>query len=197
MRRRDLLALAPVLLLPGCSEPAPKRDDKPAEPVTGLHALVAMYGKARLWAPDIKVIRYASIAIDQVKSQPGKAPAWQVFFGSESRSQKRAYTYSVYEASTTLRKGIFEDAPGAWTSDNRAIPMAALQVDTDQAWETAMKNAGDYPKKNPNMPISWTLEMGRLIAEPMWRIIWGESATSSSFSILVNAATGKYMETLH
>jgi hypothetical protein len=85
MTRRDVLALAPALLLFGCSStPEPRVEKKPAEPVTGLHALYAMYGKARLWAPDIKILRLSSINIDKVKSQPGKAPAWQVIFASES-----------------------------------------------------------------------------------------------------------------
>ena len=204
MRRRDALALLPGLgiasfaLLQSCgSTPEPKAEKKPAEPVTGLHALVAMYGKARMWAPDIKVLRFSSIDIAQVKSQPGKAPAWQAIFVSESLQLKRAYTYSVIDASTTLREGTFPDSPSPWTNDNRGILMAAIGTDSDKAWEVALKHGADYARKNPDMPISYTLEMGRQISEPMWRVIWGESATSSALSILVDASTGAYLETLH
>jgi len=199
MTRRDMFAIAPVVLLTGCSSPTPevKVEKKPAEPVTGLHALYAMYGKARLWAPDIKILRLSSIHIDKVKPEPGKAPAWQVVFASESLGQKRAYTYSVVDASTTLREGTFPESPGSWSNDNRAFLIAALRTDTDKAWETALKHAADYAKKNPDMQISYSLELGRQINEPMWRVIWGESATSSAISILVDANTGDYVETLH
>ncbi|MES1261093.1 MAG: hypothetical protein ABUS49_05085, partial [Acidobacteriota bacterium] len=152
---------------------------------------------ARLWAPDIKVLRFSSIAIAQVKPQPGKAPAWQAIFASENLGQKRAYTYSVFDASTTLREGTFPDSPAAWSNDNRAILMAAIRTDTDKAWETALKHGDQYAKKNPDMPISYLLEMGRQISEPMWRVIWGESVTSSALSILIDASTGEYLETLH
>lgn len=198
-----MLAVTPALLIPcsmmqSCgSVPEVKPEKKPAEPVTGLHALYAMYGKARLWAPDIKVLRFSSINIDKVKSQPGKAPAWQVIFASESLGQKRAFTYSVIDASTTLREGTFPDSPAAWSNDNRAILMAAIRTDTDKAWEVALKHGDQYAKKNPDMPISYTLEMGRLISDPIWRVIWGENATTSALSILVDASTGEYLETLH
>jgi hypothetical protein len=192
------LMLPFVFILQSCgSTPAPVVEKKAAEPVTGLHALYAMYGKARMWAPDIKVLRLSSIDIAKVPKIPGKAPAWQAVFVSESLGQKRAYTYSVIDSSTTLREGTFPDSPTAWSSDNRGILMAAMRSDTDKAWETALKHGEAYAKKNPDMPISYTMEMGRQVSVPMWRVIWGESATSSSYSVLVDADTGQYLETLH
>jgi hypothetical protein len=198
MKRRDLLALAPAFVLGGCSSaPEVKVEKKPAEPVTGLHALYQMYSHARSWAPDIKILQYNSIEIAQVKAQPGKAGAWQVVFASEALSQKRAYTFSVYDVSATLREGMFPDSPGSWTNDKRAFLIAAAKIDTDEAWTTALKHGEEYSKKNPTMPISYTLELGRLVNNPVWRVIWGESVTSSSFSILIDASTGTYLETLH
>lgn len=198
MKRRDLLALAPGLLLTSCSTaPEVKVEKKPPEPVTGLHALYQMYQRARTWAQDLKILRMTSINIDKVKPQPGKVAAWQVIFASESLGQKRAYTFSVFDASVTLREGIFPDSSSQWSNDNRAFLLAAVKVDTDAVWATALKHAEEYAKKNPDMPINYTLEMGRNTTEPLWRVIWGESASSSSYSVLVDASTGQYMETLH
>lgn len=197
MTRRDLLALTPALLLTGCdSDPKPVAEKKPAEPVTGLHALYQSYGRARVWAPDAMILRLSSIDVTEVKPQPGKAAAWQTLFASASLGQRRAYTFSVYDASVTLRLGVFPDAPGQWSNDNRAFLIAAAKTDTDAAWEVALKHGADYAKKNPTMPISYTLEKARLGDEPVWRVIWGESASSSSFSVLVDASTGQYVETL-
>jgi hypothetical protein len=202
MRRRDLLAdllhaTPAFLIMGGCSsKPRPAPAEKPAEPVTGLHALYQMYSHARGWAQDIKVLSCVSIGLSQVKAQPGKAAAWQVVFASETRSMKRAYTFSVYDASVTLRQGIFPDAPGGWSNDNRAFLIAAVKTDTDQAWETALKHGEEYNRKNPQLPISYTLEMDRKVSDPVWRVIWGESATSSAFSVQVDASTGEYLRTL-
>jgi len=193
-----MLALAPVLLWSGCSSaPEAKVEKKAPEPVTGLHALYQMYTSARTWAQDLKIVRMVSISIPQVKATPGKAAAWQVIFASESLGRKRAYTFSTAEVSATMHAGISPDAPSAWSSDNRAFLLAAAKVDTDVVWETALKHAADYAKKNPDMPISYTLEMGRNINDPVWRVIWGESAASSGFSVLVDASTGAYLDTLH
>jgi len=32
--------------------------------------------------------------------------------------------------------------------------------------------------------------------DPAWRIIWGESVGTSNFSVLIDASTGEYLETL-
>ena len=150
MNRRELLAIAPACLVYGCSTaPAPKEEKKPAEPVTGLHALYQMYQRARTWSQDLKVLRLTSINLTQVTPQPGKAAAWQVIFASESLAQKRAYTFSVFDASVTLRQGIFPDSPSPWSNDNRAFLLAAAKIDTDQAWETALKHGEDYTARIP------------------------------------------------
>lgn len=193
-----MLALTPVaLMLSGCGSAADEKAAvKPAEPMTGLRALYGMYSRARTWADDVKVLHVSSIDIAQVKPLPGKVAAWQAVFASESLGQKRAYVNSSFDASATLRKGIFPEAPSPWSDDKRAFPIAAAKIDTDQAWETALQHGADYAKKNPAMQISYFLEMGRNINDPVWRVIWGESPTSSTFSVLIDASTGLYLNTL-
>jgi hypothetical protein len=198
MKRRDLLALAPAVLLPGCSSaPTPKKPEAPPEPVTGLHALYQMYQNSRIWAQDLQVIRCSSIHISQVQAEPGKAAAWQAVFASPSLNQQRAYTMSVYDASTSLRSGIFPDSPGPLASDAHPFLLAAARTDTDAAWQTALTKGAKYNEEHPGMVISYILEMGRRINEPVWRVIWGESPSSSVLSVLVDASTGAYLETEH
>jgi hypothetical protein len=198
MTRRKLIALAPVLLLPACSSsPPPKVEaEKPAEPLTGLHALYQMYTSARAWAQDLQILRYSSINIPEVQHQPGKAAAWQVVFVSEALAKSRTYTFSVYEASATLHRGIFPEASQSWSGNGKPFLIGALKVDTDQAWETALKHGADYNSKNPKVPISWTLGMDRGV-NPVWRVIWGQSAGESSFSVLVDASTGDFIRIVH
>jgi hypothetical protein len=198
MTRRELIALAPALLLPACSSgPAlPPAPEKPAEPLTGLHALYEMYTSARAWAQDLQILRYSSINIAEVPHQDGKAAAWQVVFVSQTLAKSRTYTFSAYEASATLHLGIFPEAPQDWPGSGKPFLLETVKIDTDKVWETALEHGKDYNSKNPKTPISYTLGMDRG-TDPVWRVIWGESAGESSFSVLVNASTGDFMQIVH
>jgi hypothetical protein len=78
--------------------------------------------------------------------------------------------------------------------------MAAIKIDTDAAYKIAMdtprSHAAEYDKKNPGKPITIMLERTSKHPNPAWRIIWGESAGVSNFSVVVDASTGDYLETL-
>ncbi|HTT61571.1 MAG TPA: hypothetical protein VMG35_07015 [Bryobacteraceae bacterium] len=196
-------AAAALLLLAGCSTetPAPqkKAEEKPAEPVTGRQALQQMYIAARGWAADIEPLKLTSILLPEVKAEPGKAGAWQVIFVSASQRLARSYTYSVVESEGNLHKGVFAGQDQSWSSSGATKPflMAAIKTDSDQAYQTALKKSADYDKKNPGKPITFLLEANNQFPDPSWRVIWGESAGTSNFSIFVDASTGAYLETIH
>lgn len=196
--RRDILALTPALLISACSsEPEKKAEpEKPAEPVTGLHALYQLRAMAVAWAPDIRVLSYTSINISEVPRQDGKAAAWQAVFVSPSLMQSRTYSFSVYEASATLHKGLFPESPQAWDGKGKTFAIESARIDTDKAWEVAIDHGKDYNAKNPKLPITYTLGLDKGEV-PDWRVIWGLSAGESSFSVLVNASTGDFMQIAH
>ncbi|HWD98906.1 MAG TPA: hypothetical protein VG345_07705 [Bryobacteraceae bacterium] len=187
------------MALCGCSsEPAKKAEEKkPAEPVTGLHALYQMYTAARAWAQDLQVLSLRSIHIDQVKDQPGKSGAWQAQFASPSLGKARAYTFSAVEVSMTMHEGVSPDSPRDWTNNGMSFLVGAAKIDSDQAWNTALEHAKDFAARNPNEPISYTLQMERGFVNPEWRVIWGSSAATSSYSVLVDAFTGAFTTVLH
>jgi len=70
-------------------------------------------------------------------------------------------------------------------------------VDSDQVYQTALKKGAEYDKKNPGKPIVFLLEGNDKFPDVSWRVIWGESAGTSNFSIFVDASTGGYLETIH
>jgi hypothetical protein len=195
---RALIAPTLILLLSSCasSPPAKVEAEKPTVPLTGLHALYQMYTSARAWAQDLQILRYSSINIPEVQREDGKAAAWQVVFVSQTLRKSRTYTLSVYEASATLHQGIFPEAPQDWQGNGKPFLIETAKVDTDKAWETALKHGEDYNRKNPKTPISYTLGMDKG-NDPVWRVIWGQSAGSSSFSVLVDASTGDFMQIVH
>ena len=200
------LALALFGVLVACSDsPAPttKKEPEKAEPITGQTAIYRMYQTARTWAVDAQVLNAASLHISEAPDAPaasGAAPAWTATFVSASRSESRSYTYSVVEGSGNLHKGAFAGPNESWSGPRGVTSpflIAALKVDTDAAYKTALEKAADYDKKNPGKPITYILERTNKHPDPAWRVIWGESVQSSNFSVLVDASTGAYLETVH
>ena len=193
------------LMLTGCSEPTKtteKKKEEKLEPATGQSALYKMYQVARSWAPDAQVLKMNSILMSEVKDlPPGTAGAWQATFTSATRSQARSYTYSIVEGEGNLHRGVFAGLEEGWSGPrggNSPFLMLAVKIDTDAAYKTALANGGsDYDKKNPGKPISFLLEKVTKHPDPVWRVIWGESAATSNFSVYVDASTGEFREKLH
>jgi len=203
MKTSAWFTLGTLLLLSGCSSetpaPAKKAEAAPAVPVTGRHALQQMYIAARGWSPDIQPLRVTSILLPEVKAEPGKAAAWQAIFVSASQGKARSYTYSVVESEGNLHKGPFAGLDQSWSGSGaeKPFPMAAIKVDSDQAYQTALKKGAEYNQKNPGKPITFLLEANNKFPDVSWRVIWGESVGTSGFSIFVDASTGTYLETVH
>jgi hypothetical protein len=75
--------------------------------------------------------------------------------------------------------------------------MAAVKIDTDAAYKTALEHSEDYDKKNPGKPITWLLEKNNKYPDPVWRVIWGASPSTSNFSIYIDASIGDFKERMH
>jgi hypothetical protein len=202
--KRARLIMPLVFLLSACSE-APKTvekskvPEKPPEPLTGRQAFQRMYPSARGWAPDALPLELRSINLGQVKAEKGKAGAWQAIFVSSVKGKSRAYTYSAVEAEGNLHEGVFagieQDYSGRGGS--APFPIAALKIDSDQAYDTAAEKSQDYVKKNPNKTVSFLLEQNKRFPDLSWRVIWGESVSSSDYSVFVDATTGALLERVH
>ncbi len=200
--RKHLLWALPLLILAACSE-APKETAKapvkPPEALTGRQAFQRMYPQARTWAPDVQLLQLRSVNLTQVKSEKGKAGAWQAILVSPSRAKARTYTYSSVEEEPSLHEGVFPGMIEDYSQHGASapFPIAALKVDSDQALETAAQKSQEYMKKNPGKPIFFLLEQTQKFADPAWRVIWGESVGTSDYSVFVDASTGSYLQTMH
>lgn len=200
---RWLILLPSLLLMAACGQ-APrtaekaKEPPKPPEPVSAQWAFHQMYVYARSWAPDASPLRLASIELEQVPCKAGKCGAWEAVFVSPRLGRARRLTYSVIEAEGNLHKGVFAGLEESWTGPRgqaELFPVAAFKVDAAAAHELAMKKGADYAKKNPDMPMSYLLEKTKRFPNPAWRVIWGRSISTSSYSIFVDASTGEYLAT--
>lgn len=206
MKPRNRLWVPAVLaaILCGCAEaPRPvekaKAPAKPPEPVTGRWAFHQMYSAARAWAPDIQGLRLRSLHLEGVPYQAGKAAAWEATFVSPSLGRARTYTYSVIEAPGNLHEGVFAGLEETYSGPRggaEPYPIAAVKTDSNEVYETALKKGADYAKKHPDMRVNFILERTRRFPNPAWRVLWGDSVATSNFSILVDASTGEYLQTL-
>ena len=198
--RAALLFLAIAFASCGTTNTAPKKPEAAPEPVTGLHALYQMFAATHAWAPDAQVYEFNSIHLTDVKPAPGKAGGWQAVFVSRSLMQSKTYTYSVAEESMSLHQGINSGKAESWSGPNastKPFTIAAAKIDTDAAYQTALKKAADFDAKHPGMTITYQLAETDPYNNAAWRVLWGESASTSEFSVLIDATTGVYVETLH
>jgi hypothetical protein len=207
MRKLSIAILA--ALLTACSEtptaPVAKKEPEKLEPVSGQTALFKMYQMARSWGGlETQILKMQSMRLPDIKDvPPGLAPAWQATLVSAAKGASRDYTFSIVEGEGNLHKGAFAGPESGWTGSrgvNSPFLMAAVKVDSDAAYKTAMETpqskAADYDKKNPGKPITILLEKTNKHPNPAWRIVWGESVGTSNFSVLIDASTGAYLETM-
>jgi hypothetical protein len=206
MKSRFLLTIVSVAIFSACSEApqkvAEKAPEAPPEPISGSTAFFRMYTAARGWLPDVQGLRMTSINLPDVKKVPGKAAAWQVTFVSAERQRARPYTFSVIEAPSNLHKGVFALNEESWSGPRgpaKPFPIQALKIDSDAAYETAVKKgkkAAEYMKANPDKGVVFLLEQTNKFPSLTWRVIWGESVGTSNYSVFVDASSGEYLETM-
>jgi hypothetical protein len=155
-----------------------------------------MYPQVRTWAIDALPVQLHSINLPQVKSENGKAGAWQATFFSPTSGRAKTYTWSAIEAPGNLHKGVFA-GPDESARTPKTFLLAAIRVDSDEAYKAAVEKSADYVKKNPDKPVQFILELTNRFPQLVWRVVWGESVNTSDYSVFVDAATGQFLEKVH
>ncbi len=202
MKTRLLLVLPLLAFLSACSDSPTekaKEPQKPPEPLTGRQAFQRMYPMARNWALDATPMRVRTLLLS-AKPEKGKADAWEATFVSKSLSKSKTFTYSIVESAGNLHQGVFAGLEEGYSGpQGGAFPfeIAAIKTDSDQAYDVAAEKSADYIKKNPTKPITYLMEMTRRFPDVTWRVVWGESVSTSDYSVFVDASTGKYLEKAH
>lgn len=193
---RILLPAAALLLLANCSSPEVKKQPKSTEPVTARKAFYQVYNAARMWSPDAMPLRGESMPVDGITPKDGKFGAWRFTFVSQNKGKMKVFTFAVIEASASLHEGVFGFGDVPWGGPSpiaQPFYFQAFKVDSDAAFKTAEDKSAEYLKKNPNRPVFMQLEFTRLYPETTWRVLWGDSVSTSDHSIYVSATTGLYL----
>jgi hypothetical protein len=179
------------------TESTAKAPPKPPESITGRQAFQRTFPSARTWAADCQPLRILSLRLDALKGENGKAPAWEVTYVSSQQGRSRRYTWSALEAEG-LHEGVFAGPIESWrgpSGQEQPILPSALQIDTSEAFETAVSVSVDYlhrPGDRP--PVTFLLESTPRFPNPTWRILWGASISTAEYSVFVDATTGKFLQ---
>jgi hypothetical protein len=200
-----LVAVLPfAAFLAGCSD-GPKSESvksapaKPVEPVGAESAFRQMFVQARSWAPDAQPLRLGDLDLAEVKNKGGKAGAWQCTFVSASTRAARTYTYSVIESGkSNVHEGVFGGQPESWSGTGPATPFRAeaFQTDSVKAYEVAVKKNAEFARLHKELPVKFLLEQGPEFAVPVWRVFWGPTVGTSSYSVFVDVSTGEFLKAL-
>jgi hypothetical protein len=196
--RISLVVLAALVLAACSDEPQPtakKAPQSPAAPITGRQAFQYVYGSARIWAPDAQPLTIRSINLEGVKSDAGKAGAWEAVFVSPSSSMGRTYTWSAMEAEG-LHKGVFPGARQTWNPGGAQKPFTAaeIRVDTPEALETATQASAEYlAKPGEHPPVNYLLDVSGRFPGPTWKVMWGNTVSSAAYLVTVDANGGKLL----
>ncbi len=194
--------LLALVALTGCSE-APKvateekkEPPKALEPLTGRQAYQQMYISARSWAPDCQPLQLKSIQLREVKAPAGQAGAWQCTFVSPGRGRAKSYSWSAIESEGNLHKGVFGGPEESYAPNRQMQPFltAAIKVDSDEAYATAMKKSTEFAQKLEGKPVNFQLEQTPRFPDLAWRIFWGETVSASEYTVFVDASTGSFLE---
>jgi hypothetical protein len=193
---RFLFLTAAVLVLTACSDSSTETKavpEKPLDPITGRQALQYTNGAARTWAQDAAPLLVRSINLEEVKSEDGKAGAWEVTFVSASRAAAKSYTWCAIEGEGSLHKGVYGNPQEPWRDGNQERPFvaASFRTDTPEALKAAIASSAEYlnaPGKKP--PVTFLLESTPRFPDPTWRVLWGASVGAAEHQVFIDASTG-------
>ncbi|MCU1337633.1 MAG: hypothetical protein JWO19_3214 [Bryobacterales bacterium] len=148
-----------------------------------------------MWAGDSLPIHIRSINLTDVPSEAGKAGAWEITYVSPTQQGARIYSWSAIEAPGPLHKGVFAGKSQSWSgSSGQEKPFAAsvFRIDTPAALESAMSSSKAYlDKPGTKPPVNFLLEFTPRFQDPVWRVMWGETAGSAEYTVFVDATTGQ------
>ncbi len=199
--KRQLIAVAALLLMAGCSSepatPAEKPQPKPTEFDTGRVAFQRLYVAAHGWARDAQGYRLESQLTTDSKGKDGKSDVWRSSFASAASRGVKSYIWSGTDAQDAPSRGVSsgaEDNYSPTNSSTQIFDIGFFKVDSDKALETAQKHGGDKVlEKAPDTPVMYVLDWSRATNELIWHVIYGASRDDAKLRVAVNATSGDFI----
>lgn len=206
---RYLFAFVFLAVLFGCSDNTATQATKSAEPAkaekkepllyTGREAFQKMYVSAHLWVADAKPYMLESVVNPESNGHDGKAAIWRSGLASLSRRGLKSFLWSGSRLPDAPSPGVssgVEDTYNPSNSSTQAFDFGFLKIDSDKAYDTALKHGGDkLIKARPDQPVMYTLDWSSRENILTWHVIFGTGFQDAKLRIAVNASTGEYIRT--
>lgn len=205
LNRREWMGLAVAAssagaLLSSCggsAVQAPVEPPPPPEPVSAMRAFTFAFGKARTKGADLEIFSISNLNLEGVKSEGGKAGAWQFQFVSPSKGAIYSMRYAVADELPSFREGAWDSGSQSYSPRGmraKPFPVQALRCDSTEAYKIAVENAADYLKKEDLPPVNFMLELTDMYALPTWRVYWGNSLSTAEYSVYIDANQSKFLK---
>ena len=205
---RFICALVFLAALVACNDNNPQaaKSAEPAKPAkkepmlyAGREAFQKMYVSAHMWVPDARPYLLESVVNAESNGHDGRASVWRGGFASLSRHGLKGFLWSGSQLPEAPSLGIssgVEDMYNPSNSSTQAFDIGFLKIDSDKAYETALKHGGDkLIKANPNQSVAYTLGWSPHENILTWHVIFGTGLQDAKLRIAVNASTGEYIRT--
>ena len=188
-----------LLLLVACnSEPATTAAPAVKEPeyFAGRTAFQRMYVAARSWNLDAQGFRLSSALTKDSTGHDAKSGVWQAWFASGAKRVSKPYTWCGTNASD-VERGISwsgEDSYSPTNSSTHVFDMAFLKIDSDEAFQVALKHGGaKLLEADPAQPVMYLLEWDAQDNALAWHVIFGDNLKVYKLAVMVNASSGAYL----
>jgi hypothetical protein len=206
---RLVVLLAALAALAACSsDQQPAAKSEPAKPekkapllYSGREAFQKMYLSAHLWVADAKPYRLESQVNAESNGKDGKATIWRSGFASLSRRGLKSFLWSGSQLPNAPSPGVssgVEDTYNPSNSSTQAFDFAFLKIDSDKAYEVALKHGGDKlekESKGKGQPVFYILDWSPRENILVWHVIFGTDQQDAKLRVAVNASTGDFLRT--
>lgn len=174
-----------------------KQEPKQAQLEMGREAFQKMYVFAHQWAPDAKPYSLESVVNSESNGQGGKASVWSSGFASPSRRGLKRFLWSGSVLPDAPSSGVssgVEDTYNPSNASTQVFEFAFLKVDSDKAYEVALKHGGEkLIKADKKQPVTYMLDWNPRENILAWHVIFGPNAHEGKLRVMVNASTGEYI----
>jgi hypothetical protein len=200
-----LVALAALCACSADNKPAAKSAE-PAKPekkepllYTGREAFQKMYLSAHLWVADAKPYRLESQVNAESNGKDGKATIWRSGFASLTRRGLKSFLWSGSQLPDAASPGVssgVEDTYNPSNSSTQTFDFAFLKVDSDKAYEVALKHGGDKlekASKGKGQPVFYILDWSPRENILTWHVIFGTDQQDAKLRVAINASTGDFL----
>jgi hypothetical protein len=163
---------------------------------TAKECFSSMVNLAQRWDPGALPFHLESEVNAEATGQDGKATVWRAFFASRSRRTMKTFVCSGSRLRSAPAHGFTDtpEAPYAANVPGLMFDPSGFLIDSDKAFAATLDHGGSaLIKKDPQQPVTYSLDWDPKKKDVEWVVIYGKSAADRQGIAVVNARTGAFV----